>query len=343
MSSGDTMRALRERDNAVRYREPLPGTPAVGHVESHFLKANSPDGTRAIWIKYTLLVPEPGRGKPVAELWAVAFAEGGHRKRALKRSFPLSEALFEQAPFRICLPTGELRSDRAAGSLGELAWDLRIEARQPSFRPFPLRAMYTGAFPRSKSSTPNPDARVGGWFDAFGERWQLDGWRGAQGHNWGRSHAHGYAWLHANALSHEPGAPAVEGAWLEALSGRVRVGGVLTPWLSVAGMYYGGRLVRFAGPRAMLSRAVQVDTRRFRFELTASGARLRAEFSADPEQFVGLRYHDPDGGELACLNSKLARGKLTLDDGDRQLTLYTHQAALELGTRTPGHGVALLA
>ena len=41
-----------EADNRLRYAGTQPG-----HVESHFLKANSPDGQRAIWIKHTLLVP----------------------------------------------------------------------------------------------------------------------------------------------------------------------------------------------------------------------------------------------------------------------------------------------
>jgi hypothetical protein len=349
MSSGEMLRAQAERDNEVRYREPSQHArgardgSSAGHVESHFLKANSPDGTRAVWLKHTLLVPLPGRGAPLAESWAVAFDQGGRRKRALKRSYSLEEGLFERAPFRSCLPDSELATERAVGDLGELAWALEVEARQPSFRPYPLEAMYTGAFPRSKSITPNPDARVRGWFQAFGERWQLSGWRGAQGHNWGASHAHAYAWVHTNALCHEQGAPPIEGAWLEALTGRVRVGGLLTPFLSVAGIHYGGRLVRFGGPRALLSRAVSVDTRSFRFELAAPGARLRAEFSAEGEQFVGLRYQDPDGSELACLNSKLAGGTLTLDDGDRHLVLHTHQAALEIGTRAPSHGVALLA
>ena len=45
-----------ERDNLVRYRPS-----AAGHVESHFLKANSPDGERALWVKHTLLAP---KGRP---------------------------------------------------------------------------------------------------------------------------------------------------------------------------------------------------------------------------------------------------------------------------------------
>lgn len=327
---------MSDRDNAVRTER----TPGQGHVESHFLKANSPDGTRAIWIKHTSFVPR-GQAPALAELWAIAFADGGRKKRARKRSFPLSALQLQAAPFRLRVPDGELTSDRAVGKLDDLAWELGFASRAPSFHPFPLEAMYRGPFPRSKSLTPCPDARMSGWFEAFGERWQLDGWRGAQGHNWGPSHAHAYAWAHSNALSLEPGGPALEGAWVEALTGKTLLGRVLTPWLSVAGIAYEGRVHRFAGPRAIFSRQVTIDPSKYRFELVRPGARLRAEFAADPQQFVGLRYHDPDGSMLACLNSKLARGTLTLERQGRQRVLYTHQAALEIGTRAPDHGIEL--
>lgn len=329
---------MSDRDNAVRH----PDAPGQGHVESHFLKANSPDGTRAIWIKHTAFVPRTPSGAPaVAEVWAVAFADGGRKKQARKQTFPLSALQVQAAPFRLRLPGAELSNDRAVGSLDGLAWELVYASRAPSFRPFPLEAMYRGPFPRSKSLTPSPDARMSGWFEAFGERWQLDGWRGAQGHNWGPSHAHAYAWVHANVLSDQPEGPPIEGAWVEALTGRTRLGRMITPWLSVAGLALDGRVHRFAGPRAIFSRQVAVSTRAYRFELAGPGARLRGEFSADSQQFVGLRYQDPDGSMLACLNSKLARGTLVLEAQGRQRVLYTQQAALELGTRAADHGVEL--
>jgi hypothetical protein len=334
-----------EADNALRYAGASPGRerPRGGHVESHFLKANSPDGRRALWVKHTLLVPTKPDADPVAELWAIAFDERGRRKLAQKATYPISAARFSEAPFSFTLPAAELRHGAARGALGELAWDLRYAAATPSFRPFGLPGMYTGAFPRSKSLTPIPDTCVFGSFSAFGERWQLDGWRGAQGHNWGKSHAHAYAWTHGNAWSLTPGGPPLPGVWLEALSGRVRLGPIVTPWLSVAGVHYAGRLFRFDRAAAILSRAIAIDTRRYHFTLRQHGVTLRAELEAEREQFAGLRYVDPDGRSLACLNSKLARGRLTLSYDGVSVVLHTEQAALELGTRRAGHQIALLA
>ncbi|HEY6879646.1 MAG TPA: hypothetical protein VI299_16580 [Polyangiales bacterium] len=318
-------------DNALRYPEG-----AQGHVESHFLKANSPCGRRALWIKFTSLLPQR-----VAELWAIAFADGGREKRALKLSFPLEAQRYQAEPFHLGLPQGELTCDQTRGDLGALRWELRYEARSPAFQPYPLAAMYRGPFPRSKSLTPNPDARFHGWFEAFGERWDVRDWRGCQGHNWGPSHAHAYAWAHSNVLSERPDGAPLEGAWIEALTGRVRLGRVILPWLSVAGITLDGALIRFAGPRAIAARSVSVDLRSYRFTLRQGRSRLEAQFEADA--FAGLRYLDPDGAQLSCLNSKLASGRITLEHQGRQRVLYTHQAALEIGTREPAHGVALLA
>lgn len=329
-----------ERENRVRYRGP--GQP---HVESHFLKANSPDGQRAIWIKHTLLVPQ--RGPAVAEVWAVAFAEGGRRKLAQKRSYPLTQASFSEAPFRIQVPDAELRQGAARGALGDAAtglrWELSFDATAQPFLPFPYPRMYSGGFPRNKTLTPVPDTRVSGELTVWGERFQLCDWRAAQGHNWGPSHAEAYAWAHANALSPTDRGPPLADSWLEALTGQVRLGPLVLPWLSVAAISLEGQLFRFDGITALLSREIAIDTRSYRFRLRQGGAQLSAELSAERAQFAGLRYEDPDGRALSCLNSKLARGVFTLEVGGQARTLYTSQAALELGTRTPHHGIRLLA
>ncbi|MDB4985074.1 MAG: hypothetical protein JWN04_252 [Myxococcaceae bacterium] len=317
-----------------------------GHVESHFLKANSPDGRRAIWLKHTLLVPRDPARPAVAELWAIAFADGGLRKLAQKRSFPIAEAHFGKEPFRITVPGAELRTGLAAGSVGDgehqVRWQLRFEASEEAFLPFRYARMYSGPLPRSKSLTPVPDARMHGYVHAFGERWQLDGWRGAQGHNWGQSHAQEYAWVHANAWSEERNGQALEGAWLEALTGRMRVGRVTTPWLSVAGAALDGERYRFDGLSALLSRRLSIAPNRYQLTVEQAGVRLTLSLAADAAQFAGLHYEDPDGSSLTCLNSKLARGTLELTTRRWSRRFYTEQGALELGTREPQRGVAVL-
>lgn len=375
-----------ERANAVRYRRPQ------AHVESLFLKGNSPDGRRALWIKYTILAPRAAPERARAELWAVAFRAGpGARPPvAAKQSFPLREASWSEAPFRLRLPGGELEHGAARGALSaagtRLRWELRYACPEREFRPFPGARMYDGPFPRTKTLTPVPDTQLHGFFEVDGERWSVDGWAAAQGHNWGRGHAHAYAWTHCNAFVARAGSAPCASAWLEAIAGRVRLGPIVTPWLSCAAICVDGALYRFDGARALLSRAVAVDARgsaaqpatdargsapppatdargsapppatyargsapqpatgarSYHFELVQAGARLRARIEAEAGQIAGLRYEDPDGRQLACLNSKLAVAEVTLTAGGQTWALQSDRAALEIGTRNGDHGVAIL-
>jgi hypothetical protein len=202
--------------------------------------------------------------------------------------------------------------------------------------------MYSGAFPRTKTLTPVPDSRLEGFFEVDGERWDVTGFRAAQGHNWGKGHAYAYAWAHANALRALPGSASCERVWLEVISGRVRLGPLLTPWLTTAAIAIDGELFRFDGLRALLSRSVHSDARSFAFTVRAGGAILKARLWAEDTQLAGLCYRDPDGQELACLNSKLAHAQVSLTVRGRTWSLETDQAALELGTRRGDHGVKLL-
>ncbi|HEX6242632.1 MAG TPA: hypothetical protein VFZ61_17080 [Polyangiales bacterium] len=333
-----------EAANRLLYRPNLAG----GHVESLFLKGNSPDGQRALWLKYTLLAPKAG-GPAVAELWAIAFDRSWPAPRANKRTYPIERAQLRSAPFGLSLPDGELGHGHARGVLGAddqggplLRWELRYACPEAPFLPFPSPRMYTGAFPRTKTLTPVPDTLLEGSFQVDEQRWDVSGFRAAQGHNWGKGHAHAYAWAHANALRPRPGSAPCSHAWLEVISGRVRVGPLLTPWLTVAAIELDGQLHRFDGPRAMLSRAVESDARSFAFSVRQGDATLSAKLWAELPLLAGLRYQDPDGQELACLNSKLAYGEVTMTAHGRTWLLGTDQAALELGTRRRDHGVPLL-
>jgi hypothetical protein len=170
----------------------------------------------------------------------------------------------------------------------------------------------------------------------------VSGFHAAQGHNRGRGHAHAYAWAHANALELAPGSAPAERIWLELISGRVRLGPLLTPWLSCAGIAIDDRLFRFDGPRSMFSRALRVDARSYGFRFRERGAELTGEIMADARLTAGLRYEDPDGQALSCLNSKLASGTFCLRVDGKVYRLRSERVALEIGTREMGHGIPIL-
>ncbi len=329
-----------EWDNRVRW-DP---TDARGHVESHFLRANSRDGRRAVWIKHTLLSPAGKAGVGVAEVWAVAFERGG-RKVGVKSTVPIRAARYSASPFRAetgeaVLETGAARGAAESGG-HRIGWDIGFDPRGPSYHPFPLEGMYSrnAPFPKSKTLTPYSDIEISGWVEVDGERWTLEGWPGMQGHNWGLSHVHSYVWAHANAWDEGADGP----TWFEGFSARPKVGPVVTPWLSVTAVHVGGETWRFDGLRALTSRAVHVGWYAWRATFVRGEARLRVDIEAEREDIAGLHYENPDGSMTYCLNSKLARGTIVLTrPGEPPLCLRSDKVALEIATKDPEHGVPML-
>ncbi|MEZ4239584.1 MAG: hypothetical protein R3F59_26195 [Myxococcota bacterium] len=165
-------------------RSPTRGTPSRGIYESNYLKANAPDGSRALWIKHNALIPVEGTG--LGEFWAVAF-ERGAAPIVVKREVAWSEV--EAAPDAVHLRAGDilLEPTRATGRIGSLSWDLRLRGVQPALYHLPWASLYTGGFPKKKLLTPAPNLRFDGELVVRGERWDVDGWVGLRGHNWGSS------------------------------------------------------------------------------------------------------------------------------------------------------------
>lgn len=350
--------------------------PGKGHLESTFVKLNDPTGKRALWVKWTLFAPTERasggppheRGRTVAESWAIAFdrvpddappasyrqgrrpGEGAPlRHVAVKRTVALEEAtLARTRPYRIEWAGGAFDGRRLVGEIehgaARIRFDLELEARDPSpLVHFPFPSMYAGRFPKSKLVSPIFDAVARGEVEIVrkeGRRtWEVDGWPAMEGHNWGVGHADLYAWAHVNAWNEPEG----RGVVFEGFSGKVRVGRVTTPLVTLLALRHKG--VRYEA-RGVLdlarTRGGIHDHRRWTFETLQGGARIEGEIVLDPEDTVGLYYPNPTGEMTYCLNSKIARARLRFaPPGRAPLELTSDAAALEIGTHEPRHGIRM--
>lgn len=325
--------------NAVRFD---PARPPDEHVESYFFKLNDPTGRRALWLKATILAR---RGLPaVAEAWAIAFdRERGHR--AAKWVRPIGpawtdEVRFGTAGLDVRVGPARFLSERLEGTLqsagGELRWGLSYEPGQGPLVPFPFESLYTGGFPRSKLVSPSPDARFRGWYEVEGERHEVTGWRGMQGHNWGRSHAFRYAWAHCNQF--EEGDDLV----FEGLTGRIKVGPLTTPALTLLCVRHGGVRYDWTRPIDWVTNQGEMSTRRWAFRASSDLGSLEGELTATTDDLVGLTYENPTGPATYCLNSKLAHAELEFRPAGRPVLRRSSKAsALEIGTTDPSHGVRI--
>lgn len=335
--------------NAVRF------DPAArrDHVESYFLKANEPNGERAIWIKSTIFCSSSEPDRAIAEGWAIAFdRRGGTNKHvAVKHVLPFEKASFSTKELGVNWTIAAAKSDEPSEHLSlhkgktsgrivrrndSIAWNLELSGEPRAFVPYPFEAMYRGAFPKSKTLTPYPDLRFSGETIVNGEKWDIAHWPGMQGHNWGRGHADLYAWSHVNSWDSE-----VE-LIVEAISGRVKVGPIMTPVLTVVCARFRGVDYLWNGPIEMARAHGDIGLRRFSFTAEAQRARIEGLFEVDTDDMVGLYYANPDGPMTYCLNSKLARAHVRLEvRGRPPVVVQSRAAALEIGTRDDDHGVRM--
>src|SRR5262249_42735528 len=91
----------------------------------------------------------------------------------------------------------------------------------------------------------------------------------------------------------------------------------------------------------MLRARGEITWRRWKVRARGAGAELEGEVWAEADDMVGLHYANPDGPETHCLNTKLARAKITATLPEGRSVAHAHAAALEIGTHTSRHGVRM--
>ena len=329
--------------NGTRYR-----ADGRDHIESFFVKATAPDAGRAIWLKATIWASAAEPDRAVAEGWAIAFDHRGDQRRnvAVKHTIPFGEASLSNRDLAIDWQLSgsddrlELRPGATSGVIttgdDRIEWQLSFAGDDRPMVAFPHARMYTGPLPKTKQVTPYPDVRMDGWVQVRDERWAIESWAGMQGHNWGSRHTELYAWCHCNHWEQDTELT------LEAMSGRVRVGPVLLPMLSVVGVRYRGQDFPFNSLRQTVTTRADVGMRRYAFSAQGKSGHIEGLLEAEVDDFVGLYYRNPQGPTTHCLNSKLATGRIRFEPrGQAPIELATRAAALEVGTLRADHGVKM--
>ena len=211
-------------------------------------RANHPTERRAVWLKATVL--RSLNGPQLAEAWCLLF--DAERAWGGKVEYAPRASSLQDAPFAAVVGSVLFRKRKQVflqgvvqTDSGPVSWSLQAT---PDERPlgqslclFPSRKMLEGRFPRNKSITPFAVQQLDGHIEIPEARWDVSGWTGMQGHNWGPAHAESYAWGHCSFA--DPGkAPSVV---VEAVSARIKLGGWTTPLLSTMVVRRGMEEYRF--------------------------------------------------------------------------------------------------
>jgi len=311
--------------DSVRLVSPRDG----GHYESFFQRANHPSRPLAFWIRYTLLVPAGDPDGAVGEVWATFF--DGERAEVIavkeRRRLADCELVSGRLGLRIggaSLEEGSLRGTVNHGA-HRIGWALDYDAPDPPLLLLPAR-YYEGGFPRAKSLVAAPRARFAGALEVDGRSIDVSGWVGSHNHNWGERHTERYAW--GQVAEFDGG----EDAFLECASARVRLGPVLSPFMTVVVLRLDGEEHRLNGLWTAALARTRVAALDWRYRTAAHGVRVTARIHAPPSAFVALAYDDPPGGRKLCLNSKLARCELRVERPGRPVCELqsAHGCAFEL-------------
>ena len=162
----------------------------------------------------------------------------------------------------------------------------------------------------------------------------VSNWWGMQGHNWGREHTPRYAWGQCIF-----GAPEEPVAMVEGFSGRIRVGGRLSPPISAMTVRHGENVYRFDRLIDLWNQTVSMDSPMWSVSLRGPVGQARLTMETTPEDMVCLGYYNPNGRLSYCLNSKLARVHLELKPRHAEAVslVSEHGGALEfLVPENPG-------
>jgi len=304
--------------------------------ESFYLRMLAPDEPIGVWLRYTVH-KRPGR-KATGSLWCTVFDARTVRPFMHKLT---SDALGVPVDGWIAIGEAKLGPDRAEGECGGVIWSLRWRSSEPELRHLPAAWMYRTKLPRTKLTSPAPDARFQGTVKLpDGRTLRLEDWRGMVGHNWGAEHAERWVWLHGVGFAQAPD------AWLDVALGRIMVAGRMTPWIANGAISLDGRRYRVGG---LARRGLRVNERADGCELLrltgAKGLSIDARVQIPEESAVGWRYADPNGDEHEVVNCSIAKLELELTlPGEREPRMLTsaNGGAYELGMRAgERHGVPI--
>jgi len=319
--------------NRVRYNPES----KKGHYESYFFRANHPDRPLGFWVRYTIFSPKGEQGKSIGELWSIFFDGEKGQISAAKSEHPMDDCSFSAEGLAVRIAESSACDGQLAGAISkpnQLRWNLKYESDQ---QPLLLlqESSYEKSLPKAKALVGAPLAMFSGNFSVNGNRYEIDGWPGSENHNWGEKHTDQYAWGQVSGFDDNPD------VFLEVITGKIKVGPLLSPSFTMLVLRVDGVEYQFNRMSSAFRAKGKYDFFEWHFRCKNDTAEVEGTIQAPRENFVGLTYYNPPGGNHTCLNSKIAACQLnlTLKDGAPLTFTSANRAAFEILTDRKDHGV----
>jgi len=333
------MEITRQRDywNQVRYDR----NSTKGHYESYFFRANHPDRPLAFWVRYTIFSPAGQPGKSIGELWSIFFDGEKNQVSAAKSEHPMGDCSFSRQCLNVIIADSSAGDGHLEGSINQpnqLSWKLRYQSGEKPLLLLPEK-LYRASLPKAKAVVGAPLANFSGMFTVNGNNYDIDDWVGSENHNWGEKHTDQYAWGQVSGFDNDPG------AFVEVITGKVKIGPLLSPAFTVLVLRLGETEYQFNTMGSAFRAKGKYDFFEWNFKCKNDLAEIEGTIMAPRENFVGLTYYNPPGGSHTCLNCKIARCELNFKlKGGKTIVLKTkNRAAFEILTDRKDHHVEVVA
>ena len=300
--------------------------------EVWYLTWNHPATGQGFWLRHVI---EAGH----SELWFARFdPRDPSRTFGVHRRFAGEPTTGDALPFRLVVGSGELRHDRARGSLAaaghDVHWDLRWAPAARALRQLPELMYRRGGLGDTTVQTPNPRVPLHGELTVDGEHLAFTDAPLGQTHLWGTKHAYAWTWAHCAAFDKDD-----DGTVLELLGVRLQRGRAILPTMTLVAMELGGEPLRLNQLRHVIGNRSAWDLGRVAFSAHGATTRVTGELTCRPEQLLEAPYVDPDGTRLYCANTEIGDARLVVSrrtwrgwQTERLLTA-TGTAHFEIGGR----------
>jgi hypothetical protein len=315
-----------------------------GHYEGYYCAFNDPGSGRGFWIRYSMVAPSSEADEARAQVWFMRTDRAQDpRNRAIRQTFPIRELRTSEKPFFLDIGGNRLRSDGCVGAVAdngtEVSWDLSFDSILAPIRPTPE----WGARMATCFLEPHPLLRITGAISENGRETAVEGWLGEQAHVFGKRHSQRWHWAECKHLGVPGRAFTGFAAWPK-LPGGERT--VTSLFLELGD----GRRVLRNRFTEMLKPVTAHSPRGWEFTAEYAREKLVGSVTPDPDDLIGITYHDPSGTPVYCYHSELAdfslqyyrRGSSSSEWRLEEDMSAPGSSAFEYGSTEPLPKVALL-
>ncbi len=203
--------------------------------------------------------------------------------------------------------TGIINDERQSR---QIHWNLQTVASGGAYYHFDQSWFYRNFFPKKKLLT--VDCRMQFKGEINSPTFKASGtFIGMNGHNWGKEHAHLYAYANCNEFLNSTGSST--DAVLECFSAKIKIGGILSPYLSAGSLLFDEKWYHFNSViKSWRPQVRQLTSRNYDVEFENTEYQLHVEIDANHHAYAELNYDHPSRKTSRIGNAKHATGTVIL-------------------------------